>query len=64
VEYAFAGYHAAVALAEAARALPLDDLDRVADAVEVALAWVADVPGRSGRRDKLCEAQAILAGRL
>lgn len=63
VEYAFAGYHAAVALAEAARMLPLETLDRVADAVEVAYGWVADVPGRSGRRDMLLEAKSVLARR-
>jgi hypothetical protein len=63
VEYAFAGYHAAAALKEAARKLPEDDLERVADAIEGALALLPKTLGKSGRRDKLNEAQSELARR-
>ena len=64
VEDAFAGYHAAVALVEAARGLPADALEAVADAVDDARGWLTATPGRhSGRRDKLAEAKAALARR-
>lgn len=65
VEYAFLGYHAAVALLEAARSLSIAHLDRVAAAVEQAAEWAvqAGAPSKGGRVGKLEEARQVIANR-
>lgn len=63
VEYAFPGYQAAVALREAAHVLAEEYLDSIMTAAREARQWVADKPGRSGRREILDEVLHVLATR-
>jgi len=64
VEYEFIGYQAAVALRHAAATLAGAQLEWVEAAARDAQRWVADVPGRSGRRDMIGEVMATLAARI